>query len=121
MKKFLVVLACLVFVNSVYGWEEGMVEVKESGKLVAIVVTIPMDDEGMKAFSYEWHDDYTGFDVFAWFKSLVMNRKRKGTNQIAKRYGDKNVEKMTDAEKKAVVKEANIKTKEERDAELGGE
>jgi len=62
--------------------------------------------------------EYVAFSIQAWVDNAIHNRARQAIDQIVNEHSDKQAKKIPLAEKLSIVRNANIKTAAQRQAEF---
>ena len=72
--------------------------------------TVTLSEEEEKALSVEL------VSVQAWLENAIHNKARKCINRVVEEYSDKQPTKISEADKKQIVRDANVETVAERSA-----
>ena len=112
MKTFLI-LALILISNIVFAGEEIIKD--DKGNIVKYIISVELTAAQYKAAAYDC------YSVEEWVKNAIHNKARQMIDVIVLEVSDKNPKKISKAEKKAIVKEAVIKSAKERQIEFEAE
>ena len=87
----------------------------DKGDIVKYIISIELTAAQYKAVAYDC------YSVEEWVKNAIFNKSRQMIDVIVLEVSDKNPKKISKAEKETIVKEANIKSAQERQIEFEAE